>query len=91
MSCTPHGCFQCTEMAESATLPAMSDKGTPPPCKKDSSKPCPTPGLQPLFVPTGWLHFFLWIPSPYLFPNGCYTQCPSLLGAPLHMHAQFTL
>ena len=64
---TPHGCSQCTEMAESATLPARSDKGTPPPCKLDSSKPCPIPSLQPLFVPTGWHHFFL-IQSPYMFP-----------------------
>ena len=55
---TPHGCSQCSEMAESATLLVMSDKGTPPPCKIDSSKPCPIPALQPLFVPTGWLHFF---------------------------------
>ena len=34
----------------------ISDKGTPPPCKIDSSKSCPTPALQPLFVNTGWLH-----------------------------------
>ena len=49
-------------------VPAMSDKGTAPPCKIDSFKPCPTLALQPLFVPTGWLHFYSWIPSPYLFP-----------------------
>ena len=35
---------------------------------------CLSPALQPLFVPTGWLHFFSWIPSPYLFPPwGTYT------------------
>ena len=41
-----------TEMAESATLAAMSDKGTPLPCKIDSSKPCLTFALKPLFILT---------------------------------------
>ena len=37
-ACTPCGCFQCTEMAESATiatLPAMSDKGIYSPTLQD--------------------------------------------------------
>ena len=42
-----------------------------------SSKPCTTPTLQPFFVPTGWLHFFSWIPSPYLFPP-CVFNSPRL-------------
>ena len=54
---THHGWFQCTEMAESVTLPAMSDNSVP--WEINSSKLCPTPALQPLFVPTGWLHFSL--------------------------------
>ena len=28
-------------------LKTLKDKGTPPPCKMDSSKPCPSPALQP--------------------------------------------
>ena len=62
----------------------ISDKGTPPPCRIDSFKPCPTPALQPLFVPTGWLHFFSWIPSPYLFP-------PCILGYLVEIYWNITI
>ena len=59
-----------TEMAETGRLQHYQpcQTGYSPRCKINSSKPCPTPALQPLFVHTGWLHFFSWIPSSYLFP-----------------------
>ena len=34
--------------------PCLTIKGTPPPCKIDSAKPCPTPALEPTFC-TYWL------------------------------------
>ena len=42
----------------------------PPPCKIDSSNPCPIPTLQSLFVPTGWLHFFPWYRLHICFLHG---------------------
>ena len=56
----------------------LKNKDTPPPCKIDSPKPCPTPALQPLFVPTGWIHFFPGYRLHICFLNGS-TTCRQLL------------